>query len=245
MISNTLQFSSSSMAGTQPTKPRLILVAIDKGGVGKSFFCIQLISWFKQLGMSYTAFDPDFANSTLSRFVPESTFLNVQHRENLDVLVETLSQTPLVILDGMVGRQGLVFDWIEETDLTRLAKEMGFGITLALVLEDDKDTVHQAGEAVKRLGGSVDWLVIKNHRTYGAFRLYEKSLARESLLRHNAIEIDMPKLDESIMLEVQRNSTTLDDAVRNPRFFLIDRQRILRYHRKLFSELDRAKGILI
>jgi hypothetical protein len=228
-----------------PDKPRLILVAIDKGGVGKSFFCIQLVSWLRRHSVKFTAFDPDFANSTLSRFVPEATFLNIRHRENLDVLVESMERTPIVVLDGMVGRQGLIFDWIEETDLTQLSKEMNFGITLALVLEDDKDTVHQAGEAVKRLGGSVDWLVIRNHRTYDHFRLYETSKARENLLRHGAMEIDMPRLQSEIMHSVQKQSTTLDTALESGGFHLLDRQRILQYQRTFFAELDRVQAILV
>lgn len=224
---------------------RLVLVAIDKGGVGKSFFCIQLISWLRNLNIPYTAYDPDHANSTLSRFIHDAIFLSSRHSENLDVLVEKLEETPVVILDGMVGRQGLVFDWIEETNLLRIAQEEGFHVTLALVIEDDKDAVHQAGEAVKRFQNQVDWLVVKNHKMSSSFRIYQASNARSTLLEAGAREVDLPKLAEHLNEELQRRSVTIPEALAEGQLYLLDRQRLLDYQRRIFALLDGVKEVLI
>lgn len=224
---------------------RLVLVAIDKGGVGKSFFCIQFITWLRSLRIPYTAYDPDHANSTLSRFIHDAIFLSSRHSENLDVLVEKLAETPIVVLDGMVGRQGLVFDWIEETNLLRIAREEGFHVTLALVIEDDKDAVHQAGEAVKRFHNQVDWLVVKNHKMNATFRIYQASNARTSLLEAGAREIDLPKLDGHLNEELQRRSVTIPEALAEGQLFLLDRQRLVDYQRRIFTLLEGVKEILI
>jgi hypothetical protein len=99
-------------------------VAIDKGGVGKSFFCIQMIGWLRSQKIAYSAYDPDHANSSLSRFIPEAIFINARHSENLDAMADRLQETPFVLLDGMVGRQGLIFDWMEETNLCSVSREI-------------------------------------------------------------------------------------------------------------------------
>lgn len=224
---------------------RLVLVAIDKGGVGKSFFCIQLISWLRGHGIPYTAYDPDHANSTLSRFIHDAIFLSSRHSENLDVLVEKLEETPVVVLDGMVGRQGLVFDWIDETNLLRIAEEEGFHVTLALVIEDDKDAVHQAGEAVKRFQNRVDWLVVKNHKMNSTFRIYQASNARTALLEAGAREISLPKLAGHLNEELQRRSVTIPEALDEGHLYLLDRQRLLDYQRQIFTLLDGVKEVLI
>lgn len=232
-----------SRNGTIPR--RLVLVAIDKGGVGKSFFCIQFITWLRSQGIPYTAYDPDHANSTLSRFIHDAIFLSSRHSENLDVLVEKLEETPVVVLDGMVGRQGLVFDWIEETNLLRIAREEGFHVTLALVIEDDKDAVHQAGEAVKRFQNQVDWLVVKNHKMNPTFRIYQASNARTALLEAGAREIDLPKLAAHLNEELQRRSITIPEALAEGQLYLLDRQRLTDFQRRIFTLLDGVKEVLI
>ncbi len=232
-----------SRNGTIPR--RLVLVAIDKGGVGKSFFCIQFITWLRSQGIPYTAYDPDHANSTLSRFIHDAIFLSSRHSENLDVLVEKLAETPVVVLDGMVGRQGLVFDWMEETNLLRIAREEGFHVTLALVIEDDKDAVHQAGEAVKRFQNQVDWLVVKNHKMNPTFRIYQASHARTALLEAGAREIDLPKLAAHLNEELQRRSITIPEALAEGQLYLLDRQRLTDFQRRIFTLLDGVKEVLI
>lgn len=227
------------------TSPRLILVAIDKGGVGKSFFCIQLISWLRQLGVPYTAYDPDHANSSLSRFINDAIFINARHSENLDAMVDQLERTPIVVLDGMVGRQGLIFDWMDETNLTAVASRMGFGVTLALVIEDDKDAIHQAGEAVKRFGHRVDWLVVKNKKVTERFELYQNSKARAALLAERAVEMELPKLAEHLNGFLQRNSMTIDAALASHQLSLMDRQRLVNYRRALHNHLDSVRSVLL
>jgi len=225
--------------------PRLVLVAIDKGGVGKSFFCIQLIGWLRHRNVPFTAYDPDHANSSLSRFIPEAIFINARHSENLDAMADRLQETPFVLLDGMVGRQGLIFDWMEETNLCSVSKEMGFAITLALVLEDDKDAVHQAGEAVKKFGARVDWLVVKNQKTSSRFAIYDQSRARAELLRCGAREVALPKLADHLNAFLQRKSITIDDALRLPELSLLDRQRLVQYRRQVHNALEGVGDILI
>jgi len=225
--------------------PRLVLVAIDKGGVGKSFFCIQLIGWLRNRQVNYTAYDPDHANSSLSRFIPEAIFINARHSENLDAMADRLQETPFVLLDGMVGRQGLIFDWMEETNLCSVSREMGFAITLALVLEDDKDAVHQAGEAVKKFGSKVDWLVVKNQKTSVRFAIYDQSRARAELLRCGAREMALPKLSDHLNAFLQRKSITIDDALRLPELTLLDRQRLVQYRRQIYHALEGVQDILV
>lgn len=225
--------------------PRLVLVAIDKGGVGKSFFCIQLIGWLRHQRVPYTAYDPDHANSSLSRFIPEAIFINARHSENLDAMADRLQETPFVVLDGMVGRQGLIFDWMEETNLCTVSKEMGFAITLALVLEDDKDAVHQAGEAVKKFGSHVDWLVVKNQKTSTRFAIYDQSRARAELLRCGAREIALPKLGDHLNAFLQSKSITIDDALQMPGLGILDRQRLVQYRRQVHNALNGVRDILI
>lgn len=141
---------------------RLILLAIDKGGAGKSFFCVRLLEWLASRRQPFAAFDPDFSNSTLTRFYPETHFLDIRHSENLDHLVEVFNTESLSLVDGVGAQQQIFLNWMDETNLLEIGGEMNLAVTLVLIVEEDKDTVYQAGEAVRRIGDRADWLVVRN-----------------------------------------------------------------------------------
>ncbi len=224
---------------------RLVMVAIDKGGVGKSFFCLRLIEWLDQIGCSYMAFDPDFSNSTLTRFHPEAEFLDIRHTENLDRIILPFEEHDLIVVDGVGAQQKIFLDWLEDTDLINAKEPLGLAITLVLIIEEDKDTVHQAGEAVRRIGDDVDWLVVKNQKLSPRNQIYETSEARKELLRCGAKEVLMPKMWDPLSLRLQMSSLTIDRALDGESFFLLDRQRLLKYSRLISDQLNSVKDILL
>lgn len=224
---------------------RLVLVAIDKGGVGKSYFCLRYIEWLEKQKANFVAFDPDFSNSTLTRFYPEAQFLDIRHSENLDRIILPFEDQDLVLVDGVGAQQKIFLDWIEDTDLLQAKGPLGLSITLVLIVEEDKDTVHQAGEAVRRIGNQVDWLVVKNQKLSARNHIYENSEARKQLLRFGAREIVMKKLNDPLSLSLQLQSLTIARALASQACHLLDRQRLLTYSRNLSREFDNVRDILL
>src|SRR4029434_35727 len=56
---------------------QLYLVLNGKGGVGKSFFAVNLVQFLKDRGVSHLAIDTDNENSTLKRFHPDSLYIRI------------------------------------------------------------------------------------------------------------------------------------------------------------------------
>ncbi len=240
----SLRAPFSKIATVGRTK-RLIMVAIDKGGVGKSYFCIRLIEWLIANGVNFCAFDPDFSNSTLTRFYPDAKFLDIRHSENLDHIVESFDTNDLILVDGVGAHQSIFLDWMEETDLLNVKQELGLSVTLVLIIEPDKDTVHQAGEAAKRAGKLVDWLVVKNMKLSNQLKIYENSQARQTLLANGAKEIVLEKLQPQLAELLQDKSWTMERALDGGQLDLMDRQRVVSYSRAWFHQLDQVKSILM
>lgn len=224
---------------------RLILVAIDKGGVGKSFFCVRLIEWLAENHRSFIAFDPDYNNSTLTRFYPDAQFLNIGHSENLDLIVEALDTTDIVLVDGVGAQQRIFMDWMEETDLLKVKQSLGLSITLVLIIEEDKDTVFQAGDVARRVGNEAEWLVVRNYKQSHSLRIYQSSRARDDLLRCGAKEIDLLKLPEHLTTILQLNSWTIPQALESNSLNLLDRQRLVEYSRHLNRQLYAVQSMLL
>ena len=67
-------------------KKRIDLILNAKGGVGKSFFAINLVQYLKDQKVPHLAIDTDNANSTLKRTHPEALFANLNQRRGLDAV---------------------------------------------------------------------------------------------------------------------------------------------------------------
>jgi len=74
---------------------RLILLATSKGGVGKSYLSINLAEWLESLQVPFVAFDPDWCNSSLTRFYEKAEFLDISESVNLDNVIRALDRTDL------------------------------------------------------------------------------------------------------------------------------------------------------
>jgi CO dehydrogenase nickel-insertion accessory protein CooC1 len=78
---------------------RLDLILNGKGGVGKSFFAVNLVQFLKDKGIAHVAIDSDNENSTLKRFHPETRFLDLGNRREMDAIFTALEKSNLVVVD--------------------------------------------------------------------------------------------------------------------------------------------------
>ncbi len=232
-------------AGTPRWARRLIMVAVEKGGVGKSFFMVNLAGWMNRRRQPFVAFDPDYCNSTFTRFVPSARFLDISQALNLDQIIEAFDETATVLVDGVGSQQKVFLDWMDETNLLDYKAEMNLAVTLVLIVEEDKDTVFQAGEAARRFGTKVDWLVVRNLKTYPTTRIYDNSKARKELLRLHASEITLHKMPAHLAAHLQAETLTTATALGARETPLIDRQRLVKFERDLDSQLDSVKQVLL
>src|SRR5271169_1428092 len=78
---------------------RLDLILNGKGGVGKSFFAVNFVQFLKDKGITLIAIDSDNENSTLKRFHPDTRFLDLNNRRELDGIFTALEKANLVVMD--------------------------------------------------------------------------------------------------------------------------------------------------
>ena len=79
---------------------RLDLILNGKGGVGKSFFTVNLVQFLKDRGITHIAIDSDNENSTLKRFHPDTQFLDLDNRRELDSIFAAVEKANLVVMDS-------------------------------------------------------------------------------------------------------------------------------------------------
>jgi hypothetical protein len=224
---------------------RLIVPATSKGGVGKSYLTINLCEWLSAQTVPFVAFDPDWCNSSLTRFYPDAEFIDISEAVHLDNVVRAFERTDLVITDGVGSLQMKFIDWLEETRVFDLREELSIDITMLLIIEEDKETVFQAGQAAQRIGDRANWLVVRNLKTSPVTEIYDTSNARKTLLELGAKEITMERLPWNLNSMLQKSSKSLGALIEDESIFFLERQRMRSYQQRLFDEFTTARDFLL
>jgi len=238
--------ANPSDSGTRhrPTGPkRLIVLGTGKGGCGKSFLAANLVEWFQHHQREYLAVDTDSCNSTLSRFWPDSHFLDLQDLTDLDKLTAIMTQWSLVLLDGVGTLPSRHHQWPEA--LHRLATTAGYELTVIVNIEEDKESVFQAGELANMLGEKAAWIVARCYKTCPETAIYDASHARQELLRLGAREIACERFPHHLLGLYQMKSRSIGRFAQDESIFLLDRRRLETYQERLFADFDRCADFLL
>lgn len=238
------------------SKPkRLVLIATNKGGVGKSTAIIHIADHLRGKNIPFVAFDPDHANASFARFFqkPDGSkedsmrLINIADDSSLDEITKVFDDEKenLVLVDGVGAQQETFLNWIEEIGLFDRAKDMNLKITFVLVVDEDKDTVDQAMAVAERAEDNVDYLVIRNLKNTSETRIYDESPARKLLKEAlGAKEITFPKLKGNLVTVVQKESLRLSQAEKSESVYINDRCRIGAYRKQIEKALTSVEALI-
>jgi hypothetical protein len=150
---------------------RLIIVAAQKGGIGKTFMCRVLVDTIRRTGRKLSAWDLDGATGSLAGIYAErdpevgagiddvrnpnssAVWLNAVYGDADDVLLDVPAGALRDLLRTLdAGATGLV----------AAAKEAGREVVFVSVIGIKKDQVLTAQDAVETFGKSVRHVIVKN-----------------------------------------------------------------------------------
>lgn len=239
--------SSSARASfrERPVSRRLVIAATPKGGVGKSFFFINLADWLIEKNLRVLTFDTDWSSGTLTRFQPETRFLATSDEEGLQEILRGMEDVDLILVDGSPASIPELVDWVGNNGLAGNPSLGEVGVTFVCFVEEDKDTVFQAGELCRRLGSSVDWLIVRSLKTSPATEIYDNSKTRQELLRLGAGEITIARLPWNLLSIMQRTSKSLSGLLQDKSLSLLERHRLRSYQERLFEQFAAMESVLL
>lgn len=225
---------------------RLDLILNGKGGVGKSFFATNFVQFLKDKDIAHVAIDSDNENSTLKRFHPETRFLDLDNRRELDQIFITLEKADLAVVDCRAASTDLFIDYFTEIDLPTVLSELGAVLTLIMPLNHESDSVDQVQRLADEFGNRCSYVVVRNAAHSDSFALFESSEVREQLRgKLGGIEISMARLQDWLVEALNAENLTATVAARHPSFNLLDRQRLQTWQRRLYTEIESAAQLLL
>lgn len=225
---------------------RLDLILNGKGGVGKSFFAVNFVQFLKDRGIAHVAIDSDNENSTLKRFHPDTRFLDLDNRRELDGVFTALEKASLVVMDCRAASTDLFIDYFTEIDLPAVLAELGAALTLVMPVNHESDSVDQVQRLTDQFGKQCSYLVVRNAAHSDSFALFEASEVRAQLKgRLGGREIAMSRLQDWLVEALNAENLTITAAAKHPAFSLLDRQRLHTWQRKLYAGIESAAELLL
>src|SRR6266851_3337117 len=217
---------------------RLDLILNGKGGVGKSFFAVNFVQFLKDRGIAHVAIDSDNENSTLKRFHPDTRFLDLDNRRELDGIFGVLEKANLVVMDCRAASTDLFIDYFDEIDLGAVLSAMDAALTLVMPVNHESDSVDQVQRLTDQFGKKCNYVVIRNAAHSDSFALFESSEVRAKLKdKFGDREIAMCRLQDWLVEALNAESLTITAATKHTAFSLVDRQRLQTWQRKLYVEI--------
>jgi cellulose biosynthesis protein BcsQ len=225
---------------------RLILILNGKGGVGKSFFAVNLVQYLKDRGVAHVAIDSDNENSTLKRFHPDAVFVALAERRGPDTIFNTLEQANLVVMDCRAASTDLFIDFFAEINFASVLSALGASLTLVMPVNHESDSVDQVQRLADEFDNKCGYVVVRNAAHSKNFALYEGAEVRAQIKDHlGGKEISMAQLPDWLVVALNAQNLTISAALKHPAFSLLDRQRLQTWQHSLYSEIESAIDLLL
>ena len=246
--------SRSVVSSTAPSK-RVILTMGGKGGVGKTSFMLALAEWFQSHEIPVTLLDLDTENKSRGSlkhyFDGRVTKVNIHTAAGLDAFVDHLAEGAPIILADMGASSGQVtHEWFDS--MFEDVAATGVAFTAIGIVTPDPASVESILNWAARLQDRVNYVVVENAMTHQADFSYWRDSEQAKQFRTVfqpvvlTMEFRLPELENP----ARQHGVTLGQIVER-RLKVPELQRaslVIRaqsYRRRLFEEIDKAKGLLL
>ena len=246
--------SPSALSSTAPSK-RVILTMGGKGGVGKTSFMLVLAEWFETHQIPVTLLDLDTENKSRGSlkhyFDGTVTKVNIHTAAGLDAFVDHLAEGAPIILADMGSSSGQVtHEWFDS--MFEDVAATGVTFTAIGIVTPDPASVESILSWAARLQDRVNYVVVENATTHQADFSYWRNSEQAQQFRTVfqpvvlAMEFRLPELENP----ARQHGVTLGQIVER-RLKVPELQRaslVIRaqsYRRRLFEEIEKAKGLLL
>lgn len=221
----------------------------EKGGVGKSVVARLLAQYFIDIDQPFVGFDTDRSHTSFTRFYADyASPVVVDSFEGLDQVVSVFEDAPEsgaqpnVIVDLAAQTAAPLAQWIKESDLITVLKEMDIDVNLWHVADAGKDSVDLLERLLATYGQGPTYVVVKNMGRGTDFSELDGSAAMRTALDLGAKVITLGQLHEGSMRKIDRQNASFWAAIHSrtesDALGMLERQRIKTWLKKTYEAFD-------
>jgi len=173
-------------------------------------------------------------------------FMDLSRPRALDAMFRAFEKTDLVVVDCRAASTEVFFDYFDLIDLRPTLEILSAALTLVIPVNHEADSVDQLQRIVNKLGKACAYVVLRNEVHDDTFAVYEQSVVRQRLRKDLGMkEITMKKLQPWLVEELSLKNLPITEAVKDGSIYLLDRQRLQTWQRKLYAEIESTADLLL
>jgi hypothetical protein len=160
-------------------------------------------------------------------------------------MFRALERTNVVVVDCRAASTEIFLSYFKAIDLAAVLRVLEARLTLLMPVNHEADSLDQIQRVVEELDDKANYIVIRNQVHGESFALYDRSAVRVRLLKKlGGREITMTRMEEWLVEGLNRENLSVTSAAKHESFYILDRQRLLTWQRKLYAEIESAAGLL-
>lgn len=183
------------------TKPLVIMVGADKGGVGKTTISRALDDYLRAGKAVRKVYDGQWPSGDLRQFAEESEIVDMQSINDQMRVFDRLRGVTLIDIKG--GQFTTVLDSLNRTGLLDDVRAGRFNLALVHVLGPSAASLSEIGSIAAKLGAGAVHLLAKNYVNEAGFEEWSADARFEDALS-TASSIVIPHLEGRAANEVQQ-----------------------------------------
>jgi hypothetical protein len=262
------------MTRTKAAIKRIIMIASQKGGVGKSWYCLSYVDFLRSSGVSLAAYDADGSVGSLMRvlgtrddtgklLVDQDPLAGIGYYDirtaERNLLLDSISRGDKNIVHDLAG--GTLRDIMTVVDagegvagLLDAYDEYNYRVTIIHVLSPTAAAVQSIGQYLEVFGDRVDHVAVQNRFWGNKFPfwtgfvdgagLHRGGKTREAFRSMGGIEIDLPALANETFAKMDAENLSPVNAVRNSYLTLTERSQVAKFRRDFSAAIEPARAVL-
>jgi hypothetical protein len=232
------------------TKPAVVLIGADKGGVGKTTVARTLLDYFAHRQVRARAFDTEVPKGTLKRFHPDVTdVVDISHVPDQMRIFDTVNsaEASVTLIDIRAGLLSPTLSALRNIDFIDAAKKNHITFVVFHLLGPTLASLDEIAETAAYLGDA-KYLMVKNfiNDTY-FFEWDAATHASYFKTINDGVQITIPKLTEMAAEQVELASVPFATFVANRKqggepasYSFVLRGYVRHWLRSVWAEYDRV-----
>ena len=222
---------------------RVHFVGGEKGGVGKSLTARVLAQYLIDRGLPFTGFDLDHSHATFSRFYQEFTSpVRVDDFASLDSILDFAESDPEqnLVIDLAAQTSRFLDQWIEQSDVFGIFKELGYRPYLWHVMDDGVDSLTLLARSLERYADEdLQFVVVLNFGRGEDFDFFRESDTFAELARRQGKILQLKKLETRLAQKIDFNDSSFWAAANNRQIMtLVERKRVGVWLMAAYRQID-------
>jgi len=186
------------------SRPAVLIVGADKGGVGKTTVCRTLLDYFSARKVPIRAFDTEAPKGTLRRFHPDATdIVDVNLVPDQMRIFDTLSVSQITLIDVRAGLLSPTLRALRDIGFIDAAKKGQITFAVFHILGPTIASLDEIAEASDFVNDAKYFLVKNFINNTHFFEWDQKTYDTYFRRIKDAVEVTIPKLNEMACEQVE------------------------------------------